>query len=77
MLLERKWGAGRRCKSEADAAGRHGVLVFRGVKRGKHGEPISHFDAWNGVTAVDPASDWWKAATQKGAGGVLLFELKH
>ena len=70
-LLEHKLGKPRRCHSEADAAGRAGVLVFRGVKRGAHAEPVSHFDLWDGTTTADPASSYWKEAS-----GVALYEIK-
>ena len=75
-LLEKKLGKGRPCKSEADAMGRHGILVFRGVKRGAHGAPINHFDLWNGATTAEATCDFWHEATHDGGGGVTLFEIK-
>ena len=75
-LLEKKLGKPRPCKSEADAMGRHGILVFRAVKRGAHGEPVSHFDVWNGMTTAEATCSFWKEATHGGGGGVALYEIK-
>ena len=75
-LLEKKLGKPRPCKTEADAMGRHGILVFRAVKRGAHGEPISHYDAWNGMTTAEATCNFWKEATHGGGGGVALYEIK-
>jgi len=71
-----KLGHPRAARSEADIAGRPGVVVFRGVKHGPMGEPIAHFDAWNGERAADAASDFWSAATHAHGGGVALYEIK-
>jgi hypothetical protein len=73
-LLKKALGHPRPARSEADIAGRCGIVVYRGVAHGPMGEPLAHFDVWNGEKAADPTSDFWHVALH--SGGVGLYEIK-